>query len=882
MVFGASVYGQNIKLINLIEKIESAENVRFYFHEPLLDSIRIGSNINSSESLLEALDQIASISYFKQGNKIYITPGLEVRAALSFEDGNEETVLFEREMQTESGEDVIVVGSQSNYKGESTLILRGKITSTEDGKPVYGATVFTSDQKRSSISDNNGNYRLALPRGQNEVRIQFSGLDDKTIKVWMISSGSMDIKMEPTTIMLEEVAVSADADANLKAVEIGKSTLELSELDNLPKVLGETDLLQVALTLPGVQNVGEGSAGINVRGGKTDQNLILLNRAVVYNPFHFFGFFTAFNSDIIRNVDIYKGNIPVNYGGRLSSLLDINSQTGSKEKPSGVIGLSPVTTRASLETPIIKDKTSLVLGGRTTYSEWLLRQLEDQRIKQANPRFTDITGSIHHLFEDNSSLKVSTYYSKDKFRLTPDSVFSYENFNSSIEWDQVINENISLNSLVALSQYSFNIKYKEDVTAAFQYGFEIQDVYAAEALNLDIWENHQIKAGIDFRQYDLLPGFLRPLGNTSTQITEEISRERGRESSVFVSDAYQVTPNLVLNGGVRYSNFQALGGRSVNIYEENSLKSEASLLRTEEYSKNQIISTFGGPELRMSAVYTLPGESSIKGSYNIMRQYIHALSNNVTISPTATWKLSDPNFQPQVSHQFSAGYFRNFKLNTIETSIEAYYKTMQNLVDYKVGADLVLNPEIEQDIIQGEGRAYGVELLVRKNYGILTGWVGYTFSRSLQKFDSPFDEETINNGNFFPSNFDKPHNLTVVSNYKLTRRYSLSMNTVYATGRPITYPTAVYSLGGNEIVHFADRNKFRVPDYFRIDLSFNVEGSHRKSKLTKGSWSFSVYNLLARKNVYSIYFENSGGQIKGYKLAVLGTAIPSIVYNLEF
>ncbi len=872
---------EKMPITDVIKQISKNESVKFYFHEEWLDTIKT-SSVTTVEELLQFLKSSADLNYHRIGQQIFLLRQKSpIHNFISSDQGSREKMLFARELGLQDDDVLLEIGDPSAINRNSTVLISGQVKHIDTGEPIPGAAIFESTSNFSAVTDQKGNYSMEIPLGKHDITAQFSGFEDKRLVIYVHSGDTLNIQLTPGIITLQEIAVVADMDANVNSAQTGKNSLQIKQLDNIPKVLGETDIMQVALSLPGVQNVGEGSTGINVRGGKADQNLILLDRAVIYNPFHFFGFFSSFNSDIIKSVDIYKGNVPVNYGGRLSSLLAVSTDPGDKINTHVDVGISPVTSKLSFNTPVVKERSSLTFGGRTTYSKYVISRIDNENVRQSDPSFHDLTTSYFHQFENNSSIKFSGYYSKDQFRLTPDSLYQYRNFGSSLQWNQVINKNLNVESASAWSRYDYQILFQSDSLGAFQYGFDIEDLYFSESLHWNLDNTHQLSIGGDLRIYDLTPGYLQPFGENSLVETRSIDRERGREAAVYFSDEFKLFSKWLFDVGLRYSFFQPTGGRSIKFYHPNTIKSNNSIAKEQYFGRDEVISTFHGPEARVSVVYSLPLESSVKLSFNSMRQYIHVLSNNVTISPTDTWKLSDPNFEPQLSHQISMGYFRNFSSNTIEASVEGYYKVFSNIVDYKVGADLILNPDIEQDILQGNGLAFGVEFLIKKNAGALTGWLGYAFSRSLQQFNSSFAEERINNGNYFPSNFDKPHNLTAVSNYKITRRYSVSANLVYTSGRPVTYPTAIYTLNGSEVVHFANRNQFRVPDYFRMDLSFNVEGSHKNTKRFKGYWSFSIYNVTARKNVYSIFFENRNGEIKAYKLAVLGAAIPSISYNIE-
>lgn len=870
-------------LVEVFKAVEQKTPYRFYFEESWIRDVLISGQfeVDSMELMLSELLDETLLEFIIVGNRVILAHNTPFITSLNKEASvTQSQYIFAREYR-EGGKNQVVIGDRSEMKPGGESLLVGFVRDKDSGDPVAGAVVRISGTDRNTITDVSGFYAIKVPNGQNELTVQFSGMKQEQRSIIVFSEGELNLKMEPESILLDEVAVSADRDANIHGVKMGVSALNMNELKNAPKILGENDVVQVALTLPGVQNVGEGSSGINVRGGKSDQNLILFDHATVYNPFHFFGFFSVFNADIMGETELYKNSIPVSYGGRLSSLLDISLKQGNKEEFTAVGGINPITSRLAIEVPLVKKKTSLITGVRSTYSDWILNRVNNTNIRNSDPSFLDVAAGLDHSYGKNSSVKLSGYYSHDQFKLSTDSLYEYSNFLTSLSWRHFFNERVAANVILTTSRYNYGVSYETQPELSFRYGFEIEDVYGQGTLSYFLGSRHELQAGLDARRYHLKPGNRQPLNEASEIEPETLPDEFGLEQSVFFSDQFKVDDDLTITGGIRYSFFSALGGRTIHYYQSSQPRNEQSLISSVAYSRGEIINTYGGPELRASIKYGLSPTSSLKAAFNNTRQYIHAISNNIAVSPTDTWKLSDPNFKPQQAKQISLGYFRNFRSNAIESSVEVYYKKFDNLVDYKVGADLVMNPMLEQDVIQGVGRAYGIEFFVRKNTGKLTGWISYTYSRSQQRYRSAYQSETINNGDYFPSNHEKPHDLSLISNYKYTRRYSFSLNLNYSTGRPITYPTAKYQLGGTEIIHFADRNKYRIPDYFRIDLSVNIEGSHKVNKPAHGYWSFSVYNLLGRNNVYSVFFVNQNGEIKGYELSVFGQPIPSITYNFK-
>lgn len=432
------------------------------------------------------------------------------------------------------------------------------------------------------------------------------------------------------------------------------------------------------------------------------------------------------------------------------------------------------------------------------------------------------------------------------------------------------------------SDYQFNIDYESNFNDNFESGYHLNETQVKFDMEYVHSKKHQFNYGISGKLYQINPGEIKPIGGESQIQALELPSERGLEAAIFISDDFEISEDLLLSAGLRYSSFTALGDKQVRIYEEGAPKSDATVIDVVDYGKNEAIKTYGGPEVRASARYRFTQDLSIKASYNNTIQYIHTLTNNTTVSPTDTYRLSGFDIEPQRAQQYSLGVFKNFDNNVIETSIEGFYKTSNNILDFKVGADLFLNENFETEVIQGEGKSYGAEVLLKKNSGRLNGWLAYTYSRSLLKLDGAFNEEVVNNGEFFPSNFDKPHDFSAVANYKITQRYSLSANFVYQTGRPVTFPVGEYTFEGAEYVVYSDRNQFRIPDYYRLDLSLNIEGSHKLKKLAHTFWNISVYNVLGRNNPYSVFFVNDDGIIEGRQSSIFSVPVPTVSFNFKF
>jgi hypothetical protein len=665
-------------------------------------------------------------------------------------------------------------------------------------------------------------------------------------------------------------------------MQMGLEKLDIKTMRQVPTAFGETDILRVVLTLPGVKSVGEGSTGMNVRGGATDQNLILFNDAVIYNPSHLFGFFSAFNPDILKTVELYKSAIPAKYGGRLSSVLDIRTRDGNNKKLSGAGGIGLLTSRLTLEGPIIKDKTSFIIGGRTTYSDWILNRLPNSTFKESSASFYDVNAHISHEINEQNTVYLTGYSSQDKFKLASDTTFKYLNQTASIKWKHIFSNKLYGVLTGAHSNYKYNINSEGNPVNASELTYGINQSSIMADFSYFPAAKHALDFGVSSTLYRVAPGSLNPVGPESLIVPDLLDPEKGLESAVYASDQITISPRFSVMVGLRYSFYQALGPKSVNQYVPGVSKTLGTITDTIAYQDGEVMANYQGPEYRLSARYGLTDNSSVKLSFNRMRQYIHMLSNTASMSPTDIWKLSDSHIRPQVGDQIAIGYYHNFRANTIETSVEAYQKKMNDFVDYKSGATLILNHHIETDVVNAEGKAYGVEVMVKKLTGKINGWMSYTYSRSLVRVNQSTGSDVINDGTYYPSNFDKPHDFTLIGNYRFSRRFSTSLNFTYSTGRPITLPLYKFYDGSSMRVYYSDRNEYRVPDYYRADFALNMEGNHKVKKLAHSSWTLAVYNLTGRRNPYSIYFKSEEGQIKGYQLSIFGQPIPTLTYNFRF
>ena len=682
---------------------------------------------------------------------------------------------------------------------------------------------------------------------------------------------------------LAEIVVVGGRQSAVNNMMIGAEKFKPQILKNIPSAFGESDIMKIVLTLPGVTTVGEASSGYNVRGGSTDQNLILLNGGTVYNPSHLFGLFTSFNSDAVEDVELFKSSIPVEYGGRISSVLKVTSKEANMQKFTGSASIGALTSKANIEIPIVKDHVSLLLNGRTTYSDWILKKLpEKSGYKNGTANFYDFSGVLTWRINSMHRLKVYGYWSNDRFSFSSKDKYGYQNRNISAEWRSILNDKITATFSAGHDHYDYFNEDNSVPSMAARLSFGIDQLWGKLHIRHRLSEKQSLSYGLSVLHYDVQPGKYEPVGSESCITTDQLEKEKALESAAYIDYDFALTEKLSVSAGLRYSLFNALGPRDVNIYLDGELPSEETLVETRR--ETGVIKTYQAPEIRLSARYALQENLSLKLGFNTMNQYIHKVSNTSIMSPTDIWKLSDPNIKPQKGWQIAAGIYHETASKKYEFSAEVYYKQIDDYLNYRSSAVLLMNPHLETDVIPTKGKAYGIELQAKKPFGKLNGWVNYTFSRALLRQDDGRVAMPLNDGDWYPAEYDRPHEVKAVLNYKFTERYSFSSNFNYATGRPTTVPAGKYYDSYNQkyMPYYTDRNTYRIPDYMRLDLAFNIEPTHKLTSFLHTSFSIGVYNVLARKNAYSVYYVTEGGQVQGYKLSVFGTAIPFVSLNIRF
>ena len=887
-----SINYNNINRIEVLKKIEASTNYKFYFQKEWIDNNVLISGDYSNKAIQDVLSKIfedTDLNFFITKNKVILTKNSIIYDKFQNDKvkaGNI-PIFFQqydsvKKNKTDQATPIALIGKESIDSETDFYTISGYITDLKDGKPLADITVKAKNTTATTVTNAQGFYSLKLPVGLATIEIESLLYNNTARKIMIYSDGTLDFPIIEKINQLKEVLVKGKNSQNIRTAITGVTTIEAEGVKTVPLVLGERDVLKIALTIPGIKTAGEGSSGFNVRGGKEDQNLMLLDNGTIYNPAHLFGFFSSLNPYTINKVDIYKGGIPSEFGGRLSSVFDITSKNGNTEKFSGEGGIGPVTSNLTASIPVVKGKASLLLGGRATYSDWILKTLDDENLKNSQASFYDLFAKYSHKINKNNTVEGTAYYSKDKYSITPDSLYQYSNRLISLKWKHAFNEKNNSELNVSNSEYKFSIDYESVNPESFIFKYKINETQASLKFNSELNSKHKFTYGISSKLYNVSPGELSPDGETSIVTPIKVDDEKGLESALFFSDKFKITEKLLLDVGARYSLYAALGASTQKIYKEDVPKTPSTVIEEKTYGNNKVITTYGGFEPRLALRYIFDESLFVKAGFDKNYQYIHLLTNNTTQSPTDTWKLSDLNVKPQSGLQYSLGIFKKLDYKDIELSLEGYYKTSKNILDYKVGANLLLNKDLETELLQGNGKAYGVEFLLKKSTGRLNGWLGYTYSRTFIKLDSKFNDEKVNNGAYFPTNFDKPHDVSIVMNYKFTHRYSFSSNFVYQTGRPITYPIGKYNYNGAEYTLYSDRNKYRIPDYYRLDIGLNIEGNHKIKKLAHSFWNISIYNVLGRNNPYSIFFVTKEGQVKAYQTSIFSVPIPTITYNFKF
>ncbi len=767
--------------------------------------------------------------------------------------------------------------------------LTGKVVN-DKGNPIIGANLFFEENGYGTTSDSLGSYVIELAPGSYGIVVSHISYFTKRQRVILREPLFLDFQLNEKVQELEEVEVRDRApDHNVNSLEVGVSNFAIKEIKKMPAFMGEVDVMKSLMFLPGVTTVGEGSSNINVRGGNSDQNLILIEGTPIFNPSHLMGLLSVFNPDATSGVTLYRGNVPATFGGRASSVLDIGVRKPDVSKMHIEGGIGLVANRLLLETPIHKNKGSLLFASRISFPDYLFKISGVSSIQSTVANFYDFTVRGDYNLNRKNRLTVFGYLSSDKFKPAGDSIssnllggdiaFQWQTKNIKAEWNHAFSERFSVSTSGVLANYSTTISSQTPIVNAFSLRSDLMQINAKSIFAFET-PTHKVKAGFEGIHYTIRPGNLLPNSDSSSVKSLTLNTEQSYELAGFFSDELQINKWISVMYGIRYSQFYNMGPASVYSYNSTQPRSIDSITDTTRVGEGKVVKSYGGWEPRGSLNFKISKTSSIKIGYSRLRQYIQRITNTTSVLPTDRWQTSNTYIRPTVSDQISAGYFRNFRNNKWESSIEFYMKNITDVTDYRDGANLLLNQATETALLQGQGRARGIEFQIKKNSGRLTGWLNYTYSQTEILINGQTPTERINNGNWYPANYNKPNILNLSTSYSLTKRTLLSMNFTYSSGRPVTFPTNQYYIGNIQVPNYTTRNQNNIPDYHRLDVSLTVEPNPEKKSKVKCTWIFSIYNVYARKNAFSV-FTRTSSLIDTYQLSIFGTIFPSITCNFK-
>lgn len=777
---------------------------------------------------------------------------------------------------------------------QNNFTMSGYVRDASNGEELIGVNIVIPELQSGTTTNAYGYYSLSVPPGEYTVRFQYIGYQTHSEKVNLRENYHFNLEMNASSTQLEEVEITDEKiDQNVTSVEMSVSKLDAKEIQKVPQLLGETDVIRTLTLLPGITTVGEGANGFNVRGGAADQNLILLDEAPVYNSSHLFGFFSIFNADAVKDVKVYKGGIPAEYGGRLSSVVDVRQKEGDSKKFAFNGGLGLLSSRLLVESPIVKDKASFMVAGRRSYLDVFLGLSSDPDISQNTLYFYDLNTKVNWRLSDKDRLFLSGYFGRDVFGIRNLFGFDWGNATGTLRWNHVYSDKLFSNLTLIYSDYNYTIGTPEEDSTSFKLTSRIRDYHLKNSFNYYINSNNRIDFGIDIIGYQFNPGKIEASFNNI-----ELQKEYAIEPNIYISHELKLNTRLTVQYGLRYSSFYQLGKlKSVN-YQDPINPTEGNSIDTTFYESGELVRGFDGLqglEPRIGVNYLLNESSSIKASFNRTRQYIHLISNTTSPTPVDIYRSAGRYIEPATVFQYAAGYFQNFEDNKYEASVEVYYKDFLDLVDYRPGADLIFNEFIETELTTAIGRAYGAEFLLRKQTGRLTGWIGYTISRTERKVTSSDPLRQISNGEWYAANYDKLHDLSIVANYSINEKWDLGSVFAFQTGRPITPPSAKFEYEGITGPAYENRNSFRIPSYHRLDISATYTPTKSPDKRFFSTWNFGIYNLYGRRNAYSIFFrpESNNPDATGaaatnffsteaVRLSIFGSPIPFVTWNFNF
>jgi hypothetical protein len=774
---------------------------------------------------------------------------------------------------------LLLLFSLSGFSGSVTL--SGYLKDKANGEALIGASVYVPQLKTGVISNAYGFYSISLPQGSYSVNFSYIGYQTQSPVINLSASKQLNILLEEELQQIAEVVVAAEKKSrNVESLQMSMEKVQVKMIKKLPSFMGEVDIIKSMTLLPGIQNGGEGSSGLYVRGGGPDENLMLLDEAPVYNASHLLGFFSVFNSDAIKDVEVYKGGIPAEYGGKASSVIDIRMKDGNSQKFGMSGGIGNISSRLTVEAPIIKDKWSFIASGRRTYADYFGKLIGLKALDNNQLYFYDLNMKTSATINDKNRVYLSAYSGDDYFKAGESIYMRWGNLTSTARWNHLFSNKLFSNTSFIFSRYNYSLGVPSSGADQFDWTSQIADYNFKEDISWYLNTNNKLTIGFNAIYHHFEPGQVNA-GDGSYFSDLKLTNYNALDNSLYVSNEQTIGPKLSLRYGLRYSYFQQISPGKVRQYKNPDKPSENEVTgNPKEYQSGKLIPPgYHNLEPRLALKYELGNENSIKASYNRMVQNLHLISNTNSPTPLDIWLPSNTYIKPLIANQIGLGYFKNLKNNMFETSAEVYYKDMKNVIDYIDGAELFLKEDLETELLRGDGYAYGLEVYAKKQEGKLTGWLSYTWSKSMRKIPG------INSGNPYPSSYDRTHNVSVVASYEIARRLNFSTTWVFLTGNPTSFPIAKYSVQGNAIYYYADRNSNRIPDYHRLDVSLTYDFKKNDRRRYKQSLNFSIYNVYARRNAYSVTFKQNADNpnvTEATRLSIIGSMIPSVIYNFNF
>lgn len=874
---------ENRPVIEIINELEEAFPVVFHYDIEQVSHLKFSGTFTDIpfSALVERLVMNSELTYISVQNLVFLVPRVDMIAILG------ETNRMEIH-DLKDNRNVIMVGNPEDAGKYRECKIRGVVRDGKDNSTLVGTTIEVVNTSLYAVSGINGEYQLNLNPGKYTLNVRCLGYETTQIQIHVVGPSQLDIDMFEASHQLSEVSVYARRlDHNVRSNQMSVYELDALDIKQLPLMMGERDIMKSLTMAPGVVSVGEFGSGINVRGGSEDQNLYLIEGAPLFNTSHAMGLLSVLNPDIVTGVSLFKGHIPAQYGERVSSVMNIQMRDHTIDKTRVKGGIGIFSSRIQAESPIFHEKITLKLGARTSYSDFLLHQLRDYNLANSSMQFYDLAGLMEFHFPNNP-ITIMGYRSRNYFKYIDIFSNQYENTLGSVSWSHLFSSDFSSNLKLAYSNYMVERTETSNPLMAHKVNSRNEYVSSKLSFSYEGFEGQSIDVGGQAILYNISPGIKVPLeGSLDSEFTGET--EQGREFSMFADYLLELTPNASLQAGIRLTRFQYLGPKKVYQYTEGQPRLPVYISDSTYHPAGHIIKQYDAPEPRLSLKQMITDESSIKLSYNRNTQFLFLLAYTSVSTPEDTWKLSDPYLKPIKANQFALGYYRNFAQNMYETSVETYYKQLDDIMEYRNDAQLSLNNHVETELLPAIGYNYGVELMVKKNSGALTGVLSYTYSRSIRKTIAEDRGDQINRNELYPSSFDKPNDLGINLQYNLNRRIRFGAIFNYNSGRAITLPEYMFTIGPSQLVYYSDRNKYRLPPYHRLDLSISVDENLKRKRFWKGSWTFSVLNVYARKNAYSIFYRleeptihNNYNKFSIQKLSIIGTALPTITYNFIF